>query len=115
MIIFVKNFIDTGASVGKHEHLVKALVDLIQKDQSISGETEFYIGENGEKIKKVALGDLKKVCLPSFLLGVWHYVVLNRGDNSVGRITYDLRSHFSHTANAQVNRLKHITVITIFL
>lgn len=78
MIIFVKNFIDAGASVGKHEHLVKALVDLIQKDQSIPGETEFYIGENGEKIKKVALGDLKKVCLPSFLLGVWHYVVLNR-------------------------------------
>lgn len=89
MIIFVKNFIDTGASVGKHEHLVKALVDLIQKDQSIPGETEFYIGENGVKIKKVALGDLKKVCLPSFLLGVWHYVVLNRRDNSVGRITYD--------------------------
>ena len=89
MIIFVKNFIDTGASVGKHEHLVKALVDLIQKDQSIPGETEFYIGENGEKIKKVALGDLKKVCLQSFLLGVWHYVVLNRKDNSVGRTTYD--------------------------
>ena len=27
--------------------------------------------------------------LPAFLLGVWHYVVLNRKDNSVGRTTYD--------------------------
>ncbi len=89
MAVFVDDFIDTGKAVGKHELLVKALVDLIQKDQSIPDGTEFYIGENGKKIKKAALGDLKEVCLPAFLLGVWHYAVVNRKDNTVGQSTYD--------------------------
>lgn len=89
MAVFVDDFIDTGKAVGKHELLVKALVDLIQKDQSIPDGSEFYIGENGEKIKKAALGDLKEVCLPAFLLGVWHYAVVNRKDNTVGQSTYD--------------------------
>ena len=30
------------------------------------------------------------MCLPSFLLGVWHYVVVNRQDNSIGKKTYDV-------------------------
>lgn len=89
MAIFVNKFIDTGKAVGKHELLVKALVDLIQKDHSIPNDAEFYIGENGEITKKAALGDLKEVCLPAFLLGVWHYTVVNRKDNTVGQITYD--------------------------
>ena len=89
MAVFVDDFIDTGKAVGKHELLVKALVDLIQKDQSIPDGTEFYVCENGEKIKKAALGDLKEVCLPAFLLGVWHYAVVNRKDNTVGQSTYD--------------------------
>ncbi len=49
-----------------------------------------YIEPNGEKKKKAALGDLKEVCLPSFLLGVWHYVVVNRKDNGIGKKTYDM-------------------------
>lgn len=89
MAVFVDDFIDTGKAVGKHELLVNALIDLIQRDQSIPDDTEFYIGENGEKIKKAALGDLKEVCLPAFLLGVWHYAVVNRKDNTVGQSTYD--------------------------
>lgn len=89
MIAFVNDFIDLGEAVHKDVLLVRALVDLIQQDQSIDENEVFYIGKNGEKIKKAALGDLKEVCLPSFLLGVWHYVVVNRRDNSVGRETYD--------------------------
>lgn len=89
MAAFIEEFLDTGTAVRKHELLVKALVDLIQKDQSISEQDEFYIGENGEKTKKAALGDLSEVCLPSFLLGVWHYAVVSRKDNTVGQATYD--------------------------
>lgn len=87
---FVNDFIDTGKAVGKHELLVKALVDLIQKDQSILDNDVFYIGENGRKISKAELSDLKEVCLPAFLLGVWHYAVVNRKDNTVGQYTYDI-------------------------
>ena len=90
MIRFVNQFLDLSEPVHKDVNLVRALVDLIQQDQSIESETEFYVGQNGEKKKKAALGDLKEVCLPSFLLGVWHYVVVNRQDNSIGKKTYDV-------------------------
>lgn len=86
---FVEQFLETGTAVKKDEHLVKALIDLIQQDVSILGDEEFYILENGKKIKKAALGDLVDVCLPAFLLGVWHYVVVNRKDNQVGQDTYN--------------------------
>lgn len=89
MIGFVNYFLDVSETVHKDVNLVRALVDLIQQDQTIKADDEFYIEPNGEKKKKAALGDLKKVCLPSFLLGVWHYIVVNRKDNSVGQKTYD--------------------------
>ncbi len=89
MIEFVNTFIDLGEPVYKDVSLVRALIDLIQQDQSVKRDEEFYIEPDGQTKKKTALGSLKKVCLPSFLLGVWHYVVVNRKDNSVGRETYD--------------------------
>lgn len=90
MIGFVNDFLDLSESVHKDANLVRALVDLIQQDQSIMAGEEFYIEPNGEKKKKAAFGDLHDVCLPSFLLGVWHYVVVNRKNNSVGKSTYNV-------------------------
>lgn len=90
MSIFVDDFLETGTEVQKDVRLVKALLDLIQQDDSIGKDEEFYVSEDGGKIKKAALGGLRKVCLPAFLLGVWHYVVVYRKDNSVGRSTYAL-------------------------
>lgn len=90
MVTFVDTFLETGTAVKKDERLVKALIDLIQQDTSIKDDEEFYILEDGGKIKKAALGDLTNVCLPAFLLGVWHYVVVNRKDNKVGKDTYNL-------------------------
>lgn len=90
MIGFVNSFLDLSESVHKDANMVRALIDLIQQDQTIKASDEFYIDPNGEKKKKAALGDLKEVCLPSFLLGVWHYIVVNRKDNSIGKKTYDV-------------------------
>ena len=89
MTEFVALFLETSTKVKKDERLVKALIDLIEQDDSIKPDEELYIKENGGKIKKTALGGLDDVCLPAFLLGVWHYVVVYRKDNSVGRDTYD--------------------------
>ena len=90
MIGFVNDFLDMSETVHKDVNLVRAIVDLIQQDQTIKAGDEFFIGQNGEKKKKAALGDLKEVCLPSFLLGVWHYIVVNRKDNGIGKATYDV-------------------------
>ncbi len=90
MVDFVDTFLEIEASAKKEYILVKALLDLIDQDDSIDSDTIFYVGTSGEKIKKAALSDLRRICLPSFLLGVWHYVVVNRKDNTVGTNTYDL-------------------------
>lgn len=89
MCIFVDNFIETGTKLQKDVRLVKALVDLIKRDESIDDSVEFLIGENGGAVRKDQLYALNRVCLPSFLLGVWHFIVVNRKDNKVGQLTYD--------------------------
>lgn len=89
MICFVNNFLDLGESVGKAAQLVRALVDLIQQDETIGNSEVFFVGPDGQKMKKTVLGGLTDVCLPSFLLGVWHYAVVNRKDNTVGQQTYN--------------------------
>lgn len=89
MTDFVNEFLDLGESVQKDIRLVKALIELIRLDGSIAPEEGFFISEDGKQIKKAALGGLKRVCYPAFLLGIWHYVVVNRKDNSVGKATYD--------------------------
>ena len=90
MVGFVNDFLDMSETVHKDVNLVRAIVDLVQQDQTIKAGDEFFIGQNGEKKKKAALGDLKEVCLPSFLLGVWHFIVVNRKDNGIGKATYDV-------------------------
>ena len=119
MIGFVNDFLDLSETVHKDVNLVRALVDLILQDQTINAGDEFFIESNGEKKKKAALGDLKKVCLPSFLLGVWHYVVVNRRDNAVGRTTYDEwcpsngRAPRKYAAHMGENILDGLTAYTV--
>ena len=87
---FVESFIETGTKLHKDIRLVKALIDLIDQDDSINDDTEFLIGENGEAVRKDRIAEMKKVCLPSFLLGIWHYIVVNRKNNKIGQVTYDI-------------------------
>ena len=89
MCIFVDSFIETGTKLQKDVRLVKALIDLIEQDESIDDSVEFIVGENGDAVRKDQLRNLKRVCLPSFLLGIWHFIVINRKNNKVGQLTYD--------------------------
>lgn len=89
MCIFVDSFIETGTKLQKDVRLVKALIDLIEQDDSIDDSVEFMVGENGDAVRKDQLRNLKRVCLPSFLLGIWHFIVINRKRNKVGQLTYD--------------------------
>ena len=89
MCIFVDSFIETGTKLQKDVRLVKALIDLVEQDESIDDSVEFMVGENGDAVRKDQLRNLKRVCLPSFLLGIWHFIVINRKNNKVGQHTYD--------------------------
>lgn len=90
MSTFIENFIETGTTLKKDERLVKALIDLIQQDDSIEDDVVFLIGRDGQPVRKDRLDDMYKVCLPAFLLGVWHFIVVNRKDNKIGQDTYDI-------------------------
>lgn len=87
---FVADFIDSGTSTKKDERLVKAILELIDADNSINDAQEFYIGESGQGITKATLRSMNDFCLQSFLLGVWHFIIVNRHDNKVGKDTFDL-------------------------
>ena len=89
MCIFVDSFIETGTKLQKDVRLVKPLIDLIEQDESIDDSVEFMVGENGDAVRKDQLRNLKRICLPSFLLGIWHFIVINRKNNKVGQLTYD--------------------------
>jgi len=86
---FVRRFLEVGTSTAKEVWLVKAFLDLINADQSIDDNQEFYIAENGQGITKAALRGMSDFCLQTFLLGVWHFVIVNRPDNKSGKATYD--------------------------
>lgn len=89
MTDFVQDFIEVGTKLKKDERLVKALIDLIQQDKSIDEDVEFFITEDGKTVCKEHFCDLKAVCLPSFLLGVWYFVVTERKNNKIGEDTYN--------------------------
>jgi hypothetical protein len=69
--------------------LVRALLELIDTDANIEDDQEFYGNESGGKITKSALRNEADFCLPAFLLGVWHFIIINRKDNAIGKATYD--------------------------
>ncbi len=87
---FVQRFLEVGTSTAKEVWLVKALLDLINADQSIDHDQVFYIGEAGQKITKAALRDMSDFFFQPFLLGIWHFAVVNRKDNTEGKSTYDI-------------------------
>lgn len=80
---FILHFID-DKNMGSW--LVRALLEVIESDSSIEEEL-FYI-ENKQPYDKKHLLAVDEVSLPAFLLGIWHFIVMNRKDNKVGELTF---------------------------
>lgn len=90
MEAFVDEFIDVGEKAAKHITLVRALADLVTKDDEIKPPLdEFYISLDGLITKKATFGDLDEEYLPAFLQGIWHYAMAVRKDNTVGDDTHN--------------------------
>ncbi len=86
---YVADFIDVQSGTKKDEYLVKALVEVIDADTTIPDAQLFYICEDGTTMTKANICQATSLCLQSFLLGVWHYIVINVQDNKVGKDTYN--------------------------
>jgi hypothetical protein len=87
---FVQNFIEVGTSTQKDVRLAKALLEIIDKDSSIPDGQTLYINSDGHAVPKAALCGITDICLPALLLGIWHFVLTQRKDNTVGKETYDV-------------------------
>lgn len=85
---FVDSFIDVSTT-GKHINLVKALLELIDADETILDSDVYYIAQDMPPIAKRDIRSITDICLPAFLLGIWHFIVTYRGDNGVGKATYE--------------------------
>ena len=90
MQAFVHSFLEVSGSMKKDERLVRALVDLIDCDDSIADETLFFINEDGSASTKRELLNTSDICLESFLLGIWHFAILRPEGNDIGRGTFDI-------------------------
>lgn len=115
---FVENYVDTDSDTHKDEILVKAILEVIEQDTSISDDKEFYILPNGKSVTKERLVSIKKIYLPSFMLGVLYYVMMNIKDNKDGAETYDKWCPKPHsgtmrryTANIGENSSRQIVLI----
>ena len=73
---------------GKGERLVKALLELIDQDTYIEDDVPFYVGPGGRAFNKNVLRVEGHFCLEAFVLGVWHYCIMQVPDNTVGVETY---------------------------
>lgn len=85
----VDKYIDAETSTKKDEYLVKALVEVIMEDDKILPEQLLYIQANGQPIEKKMLSSISEICLQSFLLGIWHFVLTAVDNNTIGSDTYN--------------------------
>ena len=82
-------FAETYLDYGSHgTWLVRALLELIEKDDTISDNTKFYVKPGFHPAYKYELKEEKHFNFYSFLFGVWYYICQNCEDNGVGNLTY---------------------------
>ena len=95
----VEHFIDVK---NKGPWLVKALLDLIERDEIISEDELLYVLPNAGAIKAVDLFNNYDFVLPSFLLGIWHYCVMKVPNNELYKDTFDYLYPDGNTINAEI-------------
>lgn len=89
MCEFTAQFLEVGTSIKKEQRLAKSLLELIETDASIDDSQEFFVCSGGQGVTKATLRHMSDFSLQSLLLGVWHFVVVNRQDNKSGKTTFD--------------------------
>lgn len=80
---FVTKYLDTDNYAS---WLASAFLELIELDDSINNDL-FFIEDGNQPVEKNFLGSIEEVNLSTFLLGIWHFIILNRQDNTIGKNT----------------------------
>ncbi len=89
MIEFCEEFLHMKDSTKKDEKLIKALVDTIDKDDSIGSEHMLYVLQDGTGMSKTDIVKSQSFCFQSFLLGVLHFSAMRDDPATIGKETFD--------------------------
>lgn len=79
----------TADKESKMQELVFSILTLIKEDSTIKPNDCFYAIKDGSPISKANLLTTESINLPALLLGVWHYILMNRKDNTIGATTIE--------------------------
>lgn len=66
------------------KRLVEAILYIIEKDSEIKDADQFFISPDGDPKTKAEIMHMDQFCLPAVLVGVMHYILMNRGNNNKG-------------------------------
>lgn len=84
----MKRFVDLFIATDKMYPAIKAILDCIKEDETTDNAV-FYMGEMGAPLSKADLLNANDIVLEPFLLGLWHFILLNRPNNFIGRDTFE--------------------------
>lgn len=83
---FVKDCIDVKEN---GEQVVRCLLGVIKDDKTVKATDEFFILLDGGSMTKQDMLQTDKFFIEPFLLGIWHYIIMNRAEkNELGTDTY---------------------------
>lgn len=85
MDTFAADFLDPS----KTAWLVRVLIDVIDQDAGISDTAHFCIQSDGTFLSKSDVLSTMHFELQPFLVGIIHYILMNRSDNISGQDTLD--------------------------
>ena len=77
-------FIQAHLDLGLCKWLVEAILYVIEKDSGIKDTDQFFLSPDGVPRSKTEIMHMDQFCLPAVLVGVMHYILLNRGKNNTG-------------------------------
>ena len=102
---FVQEIIDEA----KYIQLVRCLLDMIENDHTIAPDTPFYILGSTTPIKKSEVSKVNSFAIEPFLLGIWHFIIMNRSSsNENGQTTYQQwypsRDRYKVTVGSDITR-----------
>lgn len=86
MDTFLQDVLDFREELRKPEDFVKALMDTVSQDRSCD-DKEFFVLEDGDSIPGCEVIALQEVCLPAFVLGMWHAALMIPDNNKIGEAT----------------------------
>ena len=77
-----------SANEDRQKELVHDLLELIDADNTIPDNAAFFVMKDGKSVqKKRLISNTPELYFPSFILGIWHYIIENVFDNGVGKET----------------------------